>query len=175
MTNRHAEEFLHLGVMLGIPGEVRVAPQVGDSDRFAVPKQDAKHSMESRQVANAAGQALADADGDELVEAAVAVWDSKGSVMRAGELASGAKDALEDAVEVEVAGQRQRRLVEGLHLFGAVAPAHLGIELGCARHVMAGAWSCRWPVEFWPRCRSWRGVRSPTIRTGRLPPAEGGR
>src|SRR5438105_10938711 len=139
--------------MLGIPGEVRVAPEIGDSDRLAVAKQDAKHPMESRQVADEASQALADADGDEPVEAAVAVWDAKGSVTRAHKLACGAEDALEDALQVEVAGQREGRLVEGLHLFGAVAPALLGIGLGWARHVMAGTRSYRWPVEPWPMRR----------------------
>src|SRR6202022_2258986 len=134
MADSDPKKLPELRVVLGIPGKVGVAADVGHPDRLAVAQKHSQDAVEPGEVADQPGQALADPDGDELVEATPAVGHSEGAVARAGQLASGPQDPLQDAVQVEVAGDRERGLVERLHLYGALAPPALRVRLGWRGH-----------------------------------------
>ena len=86
---------------------------VGDPQRPRVVDQEAEDPAAAREVADRAVGRLVDAAGEELGElAAVLVEDPERRVARAGQVARGLEDTVEDDVEVELGEQAASDLDE---------------------------------------------------------------
>jgi hypothetical protein len=69
--------------------------------------------VDPRQRSDAVGALFRDANGEEATEAAPAVWDAERAVPRANQPGRRFEDLFQHPVEIEVAGDRQRRIVDG--------------------------------------------------------------
>ena len=91
---------------------VRVPRDVRDAQRDAVADDRAEQAVTLRQRPDLAAQLRRHAAGDEALDPTVRVDDPERRVARADELAHAVDDQLQDAVEVQLAGDGPRRPVE---------------------------------------------------------------
>ena len=113
--DRHAEEGAHVRVRPRPPAaEARVARDVVRAVGLRGLEHRAEQAVRARQRAHRGDLLLRHAGGDELGEAALAVGDAERRVARAGELARGLDDALQDPLDGALGRDRQHGVAHGL-------------------------------------------------------------
>jgi hypothetical protein len=112
VANGHAQEFDHLRVILRIPGKLRMPANVACSNRLAPRNQGAQYSVDARQGPDALGTLFGDANREETTESPTAVGNAECPVAGSDQACGRLEDLFEHPVEVEVAGYRQRGLIQ---------------------------------------------------------------
>jgi hypothetical protein len=160
-AHRNPEERAHRRVVRREAVGTRVSTQVVEPQGSRLVDQEAQDAPAAGQVADLPVQRLVDAVGDEVVEVSVGADDTQCAVPSAGQLAGRHHDAGQDAVQIEVGGDRDDGVEQDLGRPGQVLRRVLVLEAALAHGAKSAA---RRPT---------RGA-SGSVSRGRPARAEGG-
>ena len=85
---------------------------VAGSNRFALRHQGAEHPVNARQAPDAVGARFGDANREETTKASVAIGDAERAESGADQARRRPENLFQHPIEIEVAGNRQRGLIE---------------------------------------------------------------
>ena len=118
--DRHAEEAAHQRMIPGEPDEGGVVDDRAEADRTLLVLQQAEEAAATRQRTDAVARFLRDPRREELHDLAVLVEDPERGVPRFRDLTGQVDDLLQHRRALELRGEREAGLVEGLELITPV-------------------------------------------------------
>ena len=160
--DRDAQQRVHRRVVRREAVAARVGGDVGTRIGCGLARDHAEQAVAVRRGADPLALGAADAAGDEPLDAAVLVDDTEGGVLGVGQLADAIGDQLQDAVQVQDAGDAAGGSVEGGQLVRGLA--RRGPSTRPSRRRSRGRGRIRRPRRRRPEAASSRSVartRSP--------------